>query len=86
MPRTANADRCEIVCSPVEVTNVKGKDKLITERDGRFSIQEGQIEQEIKLSSGKLTENFKNAENYAKTIKKQKSYKTKKRQDTETER
>lgn len=86
MPTTANADRCEIVCSPVEITNVKGKDKLISERNGRFAIQKGQIEQEIKLSEGKLTKKFIGAENYAKTLEKQKSYKTNKRQDSETER
>lgn len=81
MATTANADKCEIVCAPVEVTNVIGKDELKTEREGRFTIQEGQNEQEIKLSKGKLTKEFVNAKSYAKTIKKQKSYKTNSRKE-----
>jgi len=73
MANTANADKCEIVCGSIEVDK-----QLNVEKNGRFSIENGENEQEIKLTPGKLTEKFVNAENYTRALDKQKSYKTKK--------
>ena len=74
MAKTANADRCEIVCGLAKI----GKQKVEIKKSGRYIITTEAPIQDISLKSFKITkdnlEKLKNGKSYYKTLKKQEKY------------